>query len=54
MPVEGHLVEGLEDPDHRFLVGVQWHVESLDTPQQRALFAAFTAAATANRPSMIS
>ena len=47
------LVEGLEDPEHRFLVGVQWHAESLDTPEQRTLFAAFTTAAMANRPSTI-
>lgn len=48
------LVEGVEDPDHRFLVGVQWHAESLLTPEQRALWAAFTAAATVRRPSKLS
>ncbi len=47
------LVEGIEDPDQRFVVGVQWHAESLRAlPEQRALFAAFTAAAAARRPSM--
>lgn len=48
------LVEGVEDPEQRFLVGVQWHAESLDTPEQRALFAAFTRAAAVDRSSMIS
>ncbi|MEJ7782911.1 MAG: gamma-glutamyl-gamma-aminobutyrate hydrolase family protein [Solirubrobacteraceae bacterium] len=48
------LIEGIEDPDQRFLVGVQWHAESLRAlPEQRALFAAFTAAAV-RRPSMVS
>ncbi len=48
------LIEGIEDPEQRFLVGVQWHAESLCAlPEQRALFAAFTAAAV-HRPSMVS
>lgn len=48
------LIEGIEDPDQRFLVGVQWHAESLRAlPEQRALIAAFTAAAV-RRPSMVS
>jgi putative glutamine amidotransferase len=48
------LIEGIEDPDQRFLVGVQWHAESLRAlPEQRALFAALTAAAV-RRPSMVS
>ncbi|MCP9488725.1 MAG: gamma-glutamyl-gamma-aminobutyrate hydrolase family protein [Solirubrobacteraceae bacterium MAG38_C4-C5] len=48
------LIEGIEDPDQRFLVGVQWHAESLRAlAEQRALFAAFTAAAV-HRPSMVS
>ena len=40
------LVEALEDPSHRFVLGVQWHPEEmLHRPQHRALFAAFAAAA---------
>jgi putative glutamine amidotransferase len=42
------LIEGLEFPDHRFLVGVQWHPECLQRkPEQRALFNAFIQAASA-------
>ena len=40
------VVEGLEDPDHPFYVGVQWHPE--DMTEDRAassIFAAFVAAA---------
>jgi putative glutamine amidotransferase len=40
------IVEGLEDPRHRFYVGVQWHPE--DMPGERSastLFAAFVEAA---------
>lgn len=44
--VEG--VEGLED---RFVVGVQWHAESLTArPEQRALFQALVDAARAREP----
>ena len=39
------LVEALEDPTHRFVLGVQWHPEEmLNHPQHRALFAAFVQA----------
>ena len=39
------LVEALEDPTHRFVLGVQWHPEEmLHHPQHRALFAAFVQA----------
>lgn len=48
------LVEGIEDPDQRFVVGVQWHAEALSTAEQRALFAAFTKAAAVRGPSMVS
>ena len=38
-------IEGVEDPSRPFLVGVQWHAESLaHRPEHRALFAAFVAA----------
>lgn len=40
------LVEALEDPAHRFVLGVQWHPEEmLNHPQHRALFDAFAEAA---------
>lgn len=43
------VVEGLELPDHRFFLGVQWHPECLhDYPEHQALFKAFVEAA---RPS---
>ena len=33
-------IEGIEDPRHPFLLGVQWHAETLiDDPGQLALFA---------------
>jgi putative glutamine amidotransferase len=40
-------IEGLEDPAHPFLLGVQWHAETLiDDPAQLALFVALVEAAT--------
>jgi len=40
------LVEGLEFPDHRFFLGVQWHPECLrDYSEHQALFKAFVEAA---------
>ncbi len=40
------LVEALEDPSHRFVLGVQWHPEEmLDATPHRALFEAFAEAA---------
>jgi putative glutamine amidotransferase len=42
-------IEGVEDPRHPFLLGVQWHAETLtDDPGQLALFAALVEAATAH------
>lgn len=39
------LVEALEDPSHRFVLGVQWHPEEmLDSAPHRALFEAFAEA----------
>jgi putative glutamine amidotransferase len=39
-------IEGLEDPSHPFLLGVQWHAETLvHDPAQLALFAALVEAA---------
>ncbi len=39
-------IEGLEDPSHPFLLGVQWHAETLvDDPAQLALFEALVEAA---------
>jgi putative glutamine amidotransferase len=40
-------IEGVEDPQHPFLLAVQWHAETLlDDPGQLALFAALVEAAT--------
>ena len=41
------IIEGLEHPDRRFLVGVQWHPEALSDRElaQRRLFEAFVRAA---------
>jgi putative glutamine amidotransferase len=39
-------IEGIEDPAHPFLLGVQWHAETLlDDPAQLALFGALVEAA---------
>ena len=39
------VVEGIEDPARRFLIGVQWHPEFFISAGDRALFEAFIAAA---------
>ena len=39
------VIEGVEDPDHRFCMGVQWHPEFFITSYDRRLFEAFIAAA---------
>jgi putative glutamine amidotransferase len=45
-------IEGIEDPQHPFLLGVQWHAETLtDAPGQLALFSALVEAATAHSAS---
>ena len=46
--VEDGVVEAVEDPSHRWLVGVQWHPERTfdHTPVSRALFEQFVAAAS--------
>lgn len=36
------FIEGIENPDRPFLVGVQWHPERLNDPGTLALFEAFT------------
>jgi putative glutamine amidotransferase len=42
-------IEAIEDASHPFLLGVQWHAETLtDEPGQLALFAALVEAATAH------
>ena len=46
---EDGLVEGVENPESRFLVGVQWHPECLTRQkEQRALFEALIRAAQGN------
>lgn len=35
------VVEGIEDPSRRFVLGVQWHPEFILSPADAALFAAF-------------
>ncbi len=41
------VIEALEDGEHRFLLGVQWHPESLHHPASTSLFRAFVNAAAA-------
>jgi putative glutamine amidotransferase len=42
------VIEGLEDPDAPFVLGVQWHAETLiDRPEHRRLFEALIEAASA-------
>jgi len=38
------VIEGIEDPRRRFVIGVQWHPEYLISAGDRRLFAAFIAA----------
>ena len=38
------VIEGIEDPRHRFCIGVQWHPEFLIDPGDARLFAALIAA----------
>ncbi len=46
------LIEAVEDPRRRFMLGVQWHPEAItDRPPHRALFAALVAAARKPRAS---
>lgn len=42
---EDGVIEGIEAPDHRFCIGVQWHPEFLLSDGDRRLFAAFVDAA---------
>ncbi|MFT8676135.1 MAG: gamma-glutamyl-gamma-aminobutyrate hydrolase family protein [Acetobacter sp.] len=42
---EDGIIEGIEDPAHRFFLGVQWHPEFGIDPADRALFRAFVKAA---------
>ncbi|MEQ8355455.1 MAG: gamma-glutamyl-gamma-aminobutyrate hydrolase family protein [Kiloniellaceae bacterium] len=39
------VVEGIEAPDHRFCLGVQWHPEYAVSPGDTAIFRAFVASA---------
>lgn len=39
------VIEGIEAPNQRFCLGVQWHPEYLSTPHDQALFKAFVEAA---------
>ncbi len=49
--VEDGIVEGIERPDHRFLVAVQWHPERMfrEHPAHLALFRGLVEAATTER-----
>jgi putative glutamine amidotransferase len=38
------VIEGIEDPRHRFCLGVQWHPEYASSRGDEAIFAAFVAA----------
>ncbi len=41
------VIEGVEAPARDFLIGVQWHAETLDRPEQSALFEGLVQAASA-------
>jgi putative glutamine amidotransferase len=41
------VIEGVEAPARDFVVGVQWHAETLDRPEQSALFGGLVQAASA-------
>lgn len=52
--VPDELVEGLESPSHRWVVGVQWHPERDEVKDAfRALFEAFLAEAAKTRGSVV-
>ncbi len=43
------VIEGLEDPERPFVLGVQWHAETLfDRPEHARLFEALIEAASAS------
>jgi putative glutamine amidotransferase len=42
-------IEGIEDPGERFVLGVQWHAETLDNEPHPKLFEALVAAAAGDR-----
>ena len=44
---EDGIIEGIEDPRHRFCLGVQWHPEFLLSDGDRGIFRAFVMAAGA-------
>ncbi len=45
---EDDLIEGVEDPEREFVIGVQWHAETLDhRPEGAALFRRFVEATQA-------
>ncbi len=43
------LIEGIEDPERRFCLGLQWHPEFAIDPGDRRVFAALVSAAAAGR-----
>lgn len=45
---EDGVIEGIEYPDHRFCLGVEWHPEFLIDPLDGAIFKAFIDACRAN------
>ncbi len=43
------LIEAIEDPDHPFYVGVQWHPEAIEAPAHRAIYRALLQAVQSRR-----
>jgi putative glutamine amidotransferase len=44
------VVEAIEVPDRRFALGVQWHPELMNAPEQRAVYSALLGAGKATSP----
>ena len=39
------IIEGIENPNQKFCIGVQWHPEAMEAAEQTAIFEQFIQAA---------
>ncbi|MEE8410834.1 MAG: gamma-glutamyl-gamma-aminobutyrate hydrolase family protein [Myxococcota bacterium] len=44
------VIEAIEHTEHRFVVGVQWHPEALDAPEQQAIYSALVGSLSVESP----